>query len=62
MKRADFDEGIREIREVFPVSFRKGRNPSLAIKEIEERRRADEDVSALLEFIKSSKRGVCLSA
>ncbi|PYJ66452.1 MAG: acyl-ACP--UDP-N-acetylglucosamine O-acyltransferase, partial [Verrucomicrobia bacterium] len=36
------------------------RNLSLAIKEIEERGRANEDVLALLEFIKSSKRGVCL--
>jgi acyl-[acyl carrier protein]--UDP-N-acetylglucosamine O-acyltransferase len=52
-KRADFDEEIREIREVFPVSFRKGRNFSLAIKEIEERGRANEDVLAPLEFIKS---------
>ncbi|TMB68134.1 MAG: hypothetical protein E6J54_18695 [Deltaproteobacteria bacterium] len=34
----------------------------MAIKEIEERRRANEDVLALLEFIKSSKRGVWLGA
>jgi len=46
----------------FPVLFQKGRNLSLAIKEIEERRRANEDVLALLEFIKSSKRGVWLGA
>jgi hypothetical protein len=57
MKRADFDEGIREIS--FPLLFPKGCNLSPAIKEIEERRRANEDVLALLEFI---KRGVCLGA
>ena len=60
LKRAGFeDRRIREIKEAFRVLFRKGRNLSLAIKEIEERGRADDDVSALLEFIKSSKRGVC---
>ena len=61
LKRAGFDEQrIRVIRAAFRVLFRKGRNLSLAIKEIEERGRANEDVLALLEFIKSSKRGVCL--
>lgn len=61
LKRAGFDDRrIREIREAFRVLFRKGRNLSLAVKEIEERGRAGDDVSALLEFIKSSKRGVCL--
>ncbi len=60
LKRAGFDDRrIRAIREAFRVLFRKGRNLSLAIKEIEERGRANDDVSALLEFIKSSKRGVC---
>jgi len=60
LKRAGFDDRrIREIREAFRVLFRKGRNLSLAVKEIEERGRASDDVSALLEFIKSSKRGVC---
>jgi len=60
LKRAGFDDRrIREIREAFRVLFRKGRNLSLAVKEIEERGRAGDDVSALLEFIKSSKRGVC---
>jgi UDP-N-acetylglucosamine acyltransferase len=61
LKRAGFDEQrIRVIRAAFRVLFRKGRNLSLAIKEIEERGRANEDVLALFEFIKSSKRGVCL--
>ena len=60
LKRAGFDDRrIRAIREAFRVLFRKGRNLSLAIKEIEERGRANDDVLALLEFIKSSKRGVC---
>lgn len=60
LKRAGFDDRrIREIREAFRVLFRKGRNLSLAVKEIEDRGRAGDDVSALLEFIKSSKRGVC---
>lgn len=63
LKRAGFDERrIREIREAFRVLFGKGRNLSLAIKEIEGRGRANQDVSALLEFIKSSKRGVCFGA
>jgi len=60
LKRAGFDDRrIREIRDAFRVLFRKGRNLSLAVKEIEERGRAGDDVSALLEFIKTSKRGVC---
>jgi UDP-N-acetylglucosamine acyltransferase len=62
LKRAGFDEKrIRQIKEAFRVLFRKGRNLSLAIKEIEEGR-ANQDVLALLEFIKSSKRGVCCGA
>lgn len=60
LKRAGFDEKrIRAIREAFRVLFRKGRNLALAIKEIEESARANGDVSALLEFIRASKRGVC---
>lgn len=63
LKRAGFDDRrIREIRHAFGVLFRKGRNLSLAIKEIEEVGRASKDVLALLEFIKRSKRGVCLGA
>jgi UDP-N-acetylglucosamine acyltransferase len=60
LKRAGFGEQrIREIRAAFRVLFRKGRNLSLAVKEIENQARANADVSALVEFIKSSKRGVC---
>jgi UDP-N-acetylglucosamine acyltransferase len=63
LKRAGFDERrIRKIRAAFRVLFRKGRNLSLALKEIKEQGRADADVSALLEFIQSSKRGVCCGA
>ena len=61
LKRAGFDEKrIRAIRGAFRVLFRKGRNLALAIKEVEESARANTDVSALLEFIKASKRGVCV--
>ncbi|MCZ6625808.1 MAG: acyl-ACP--UDP-N-acetylglucosamine O-acyltransferase [Deltaproteobacteria bacterium] len=63
LKRAGFDERrVREIKEVFRVLFRKGRNLSLAIKEIEAGREISPNVVVLLEFIKSSKRGVCLGA
>jgi len=63
LKRAGFDEQrIRAIKEAFRVLFRKGRNMSLALKEVEEREWANSDVSALLDFIKFSKRGVCFGA
>lgn len=62
LKRAGFDEKrIREIREAFRVLFRKGRNLSLAVKELEASGRTNSDLSALLEFIRSSKRGVCFA-
>ena len=63
LKRAGFDETrIRQIREAFKILFRKGRNLTLAIQELESRGRASKDVLALLEFIKTSKRGVCFGA
>ncbi len=63
LKRAGFDEKrIRAIREAFRILFRKGRNLALAVEELEGKRRADSDLSALLDFIKSSKRGVCVGA
>jgi len=63
LKRAGFDDKrIRAIRAAFRILFRKGRNLSLAMKEVEESGRANRDVLALLEFIKSSKRGVCFGA
>ena len=61
LKRAGFDERrIRKIRKAFRILFRKGRNLSLAIKEIESNSEISTDLTALLEFIKSSQRGVCL--
>ncbi len=63
LKRAGFDEKrIRAIRETFRILFRKGRNLALAVKEVEEGGTANTDVLAVLEFIKSSKRGVCFGA
>jgi UDP-N-acetylglucosamine acyltransferase len=63
LKRAGFEEKrIRDIRDAFRVLFRKGNNMALAVKEIEECARANQDLSALLEFIKTSKRGVCFGA
>ena len=63
LKRAGFDEQrIRQLREAFRILFRKGRNLSLAVKEIESSGKANPDVSALLDFIKTSKRGVCFGA
>ena len=63
LKRAGFDEKrIREIRQAFRVLFRSGRNLALAVKEVEKGGRANSDVLALLEFITSSKRGVCFGA
>jgi UDP-N-acetylglucosamine acyltransferase len=63
LKRAGFDEkSIRQIREAFRILFRKGRNLALAVKEVEKSGRANQHVLALLDFIKSSKRGVCFGA
>lgn len=63
LKRAGFDEHrIRQLKETFRILFRKGRNLSLAIKEIEAAGKTNPDVSALLDFIKASKRGVCFGA
>jgi UDP-N-acetylglucosamine acyltransferase len=60
LKRAGFDEKrIRAIRGAFRVLFRKGRNLALAVQEVEKSAGASTDVLALLEFIKSSERGVC---
>ncbi|HEX6174517.1 MAG TPA: acyl-ACP--UDP-N-acetylglucosamine O-acyltransferase, partial [Candidatus Binatia bacterium] len=60
LKRAGFDDRrIRAIRNAFRVLFRKGRNLSIALTEVEESMRADDDVMTLVEFIRSSKRGVC---
>ena len=61
LKRAGFDrERIRAIKHAYKVLFGRKCNLGLAVKELENEGRADPDVSALLEFIKSSKRGVCV--
>lgn len=63
LKRAGFDENrIRAIRQAFQVLFRKGRNLSLAIAELESKGEVSPDVAALLAFIRASKRGVCFGA
>ena len=63
LKRAGFDEKrIRAIREAFRILFRRGRNLGLAMKELEQSSGANQDVLALLDFIKASKRGVCVGA
>ncbi|MGH7772102.1 MAG: acyl-ACP--UDP-N-acetylglucosamine O-acyltransferase [Candidatus Binatia bacterium] len=63
LKRAGFDgTRIREVKEAFRILFRKGRNLSLAIKEVETHGRVSSDVATLLGFIKSSQRGVCFGA
>src|SRR5262245_10105715 len=60
LKRAGYDEKrIRAIRDAYRVLFRTGRNLAIAVKEVEKSGRANPDVSALLEFIRASKRGVC---
>lgn len=61
LKRAGFDEArIRAIKNAYKVLFRPGRNLALAVQEIEKEARANTDVLALLNFIKTSKRGVCV--
>jgi UDP-N-acetylglucosamine acyltransferase len=63
LKRAGFDEKrIRAIREAFRILFRKGRNLTLAVQEIEKSNRINADVLTLLKFVKASKRGVCVGA
>jgi UDP-N-acetylglucosamine acyltransferase len=63
LKRAGFDEKrIRAIRGAFRILFRQGRNIALAVKEVEQSTKANQDVAALLEFVKASKRGVCFGA
>jgi len=63
LKRAGFDDQrIRALKKAFRVLFRKGRNLALATKEIQDNATANTDVLALLEFIQSSKRGVCFGA
>jgi UDP-N-acetylglucosamine acyltransferase len=63
LKRAGFDETrIRAIRTAYRILFRPGRNLALALKEVERSKRVSDDVATLLDFIKASKRGVCVGA
>jgi UDP-N-acetylglucosamine acyltransferase len=63
LKRAGYDEKrIRALRNAFRILFRKGRNLALAVKELEQSSEANPDVDALLDFIRTSKRGVCFGA
>ena len=63
LQRAGFDEKkIRALKEAFRVLFRKGRNLKLALGELEVEKDLPPEVRSLLEFIKSSKRGVCFGA
>jgi len=61
LKRAGFNETrIRALKSAFQTLFRKRRNLSLGIAELEASSSAPtSDVLQLLEFIRSSKRGVC---
>ncbi len=61
LRRAGFDEPrIRVLKNAFQILFRKRRNLTAAVKELEAAAgESSEDVRELLEFIRSSKRGVC---
>lgn len=60
LKRAGLDEQkIRRLKEAFRVLFRKGRNLSLAVRELETKKDLSPEVRKLLEFVEASKRGVC---
>jgi UDP-N-acetylglucosamine acyltransferase len=63
LKRAGYDDKrIRAIRQAFRILFRPGRNLAIAVKEVEQTAQANNDVLGLLQFIKTSKRGVCFGA
>jgi UDP-N-acetylglucosamine acyltransferase len=50
---------VRALKNAFLILFRGGLNMQNAIEQVETEVELTEDVSELLEFIKSSKRGVC---
>ena len=62
LTRAGFEkETVREIKEAFRILFRKGRNLSLALQELEaSTSQPSPELTHLIRFIKESKRGVCL--
>ena len=61
LRRAGFDETrIRALKNAFQMLFRKRRNLGAAVKELESAvGHPSSDVAELLEFIRSSRRGVC---
>jgi acyl-[acyl carrier protein]--UDP-N-acetylglucosamine O-acyltransferase len=60
LERAGYNESeIREIREAFSQLFRRKGNLAQAILELEGKGSLSEAVIHLLDFIKSSERGVC---
>jgi len=59
LQRAGFEESrIRALKHAFQVLFRKRRNLTVAVKELEAGE-SSEEVRELLDFIRSSQRGVC---
>lgn len=63
LERAGYSkEAIREIRRAFSRLFGRRTNIAQAIEEIEAQGPLSEEVLHLLEFIKSSERGVCFGA
>jgi UDP-N-acetylglucosamine acyltransferase len=60
LERAGYREGeIREIKEAFAQLFRRKGNLALAVQELESRVSLTKEVVYLLDFIRSSERGVC---
>lgn len=60
LKRAGLDEKrIRALKGAFRVLFGEARNLRLAVRELETKKDRTPEVKSLVEFIKSSKRGVC---
>ncbi len=61
LRRAGFDEPrIRALKNAFQLLFRKRRNLGAAVKELEANLKDPSgDIAELLDFIRSSQRGVC---
>jgi UDP-N-acetylglucosamine acyltransferase len=60
LKRAGFDsQTIAAIKEAYRIIYRSGLNLTNALREIEEKLH-NLEIEHLLEFIRSSKRGICL--
>ena len=60
LERAGYSrDQIREIRRAFAQLFRRKGNMAQAIEQLESRSPLSEEVAYMLEFVRSSKRGVC---